>query len=123
AVADAIRNLVENGILHSPPNGEVTVTVDPDGSINVADHGAGVPLPDRERIFNRFWRGKGPKAQGAGLGLAIVREIMKAHGGSVSVADNSGGGALFTLAFPMTKEAINERSREATRMSENCSLT
>jgi len=104
AVADAIRNLVENGVLHSPPKGEVTVTVDPGGSVSVADCGTGVPLSDRERIFDRFWRGKGPKAQGAGLGLAIVREIMKAHGGRVTVADNSGGGALFTLAFPMTKE-------------------
>ncbi len=102
-VADAIRNLVENGVLHSPPKGEVTVTVDPDGSVSVADHGTGVPLSDRERIFDRFWRGKGPKTQGAGLGLAIVREIMKAHGGNVAVADNSGGGAVFTLAFPVTK--------------------
>ena len=86
--------------LHSPANGEVTVTVHGDGRVSIADRGSGVPLQDREHIFDRFWRGKGPKNEGAGLGLAIVREIMKAHGGSVTVADNPGGGALFTLAFP-----------------------
>ena len=104
AVADAIRNLIENGILHSPPMGEVVVTVHSGGYVSVADTGAGVPLSDRERIFDRFWRGGGPKAQGAGLGLAIVQEIMKAHSGGVTVSDNSVVGALFTLNFPMAEE-------------------
>src|SRR5262249_4855058 len=93
AVEDAIRNLVENGVLHSPPQGGVTVTVRPDG-VSVADAGAGVPLQDRERIFDRFWRGKGPKTEGAGLGLAIVRETMKAHGGHVAVTARSGCGTV-----------------------------
>jgi signal transduction histidine kinase len=100
AVADAIRNLIENGVVHSPPQEEVTVSVDPQGGVSVADRGAGVPPHDRERVFDRFWRGKEAKNEGAGLGLAIVREIMKAHRGAVGVADNPGGGALFTLAFP-----------------------
>jgi len=99
AVADAIRNLIENAVLHSPLDGEVIVTVQPGAHVSVADRGCGVPLDDRERIFDRFWRGKGPKTAGAGLGLAIVQEIMKAHGGEVTVSDNPGGGALFTLAF------------------------
>jgi len=103
AVEDAIRNLVENGVIHSPSPGEVTVTVHEDRQVSVADRGGGVPLQDRERIFDRFWRGKGPTTEGAGLGLAIVAEIMKAHGGNVAVADNPGGGALFTLAFPPGK--------------------
>jgi signal transduction histidine kinase len=104
AVEDAIRNLVENGVLHSPPRGEVTVTVHLNG-VSVADQGGGVPLQDRERIFDRFWRGKGPKTEGAGLGLAIVRETMKAHGGHVAVADSSRGGSLFTLVFPSSESA------------------
>jgi two-component system OmpR family sensor kinase len=58
-----------------------------------------VPAENREAIFQRFWRGAGLKTQGAGLGLSIVKEIMRAHGGSVSVTDNPGGGALFTLFF------------------------
>jgi signal transduction histidine kinase len=102
AVADAIRNLIENAVLHSPPGGEVVVTVQPDARVSVADRGRGVPLEERERIFDRFWRGKWPKTPGAGLGLAIVREIMKAHGGEVTVSDNPGGGALFALAFAST---------------------
>jgi signal transduction histidine kinase len=99
AVADAIRNLIENGVLHTPVGGEVTVAVHPDARVTVADHGCGVPAQDRERVFDRFWRGKGPKAEGAGLGLAIVKETMKAHGGDVTILDNPEGGALFTLVF------------------------
>jgi two-component system, OmpR family, sensor histidine kinase TctE len=101
AVADAITNLVENGISHSPPGGEVTVKVHSDGRVAVTDHGCGVMPQDRERIFDRFWRGKDPKVEGAGLGLAIVQEIMKAHGGGVTVEDNMGGGSVFTLLFPL----------------------
>ena len=102
AVADAIRNLVENAVPHSPLGGEVTVTVQPGARVSVADRGCGVSLEDRERIFDRFWRGKGPKTAGAGLGLAIVRETMKAHGGEVTVSDNPGRGALFILTFAST---------------------
>jgi signal transduction histidine kinase len=105
AVADAIRNLIENAVLHSPLGGEVTVTVQPDARVSIADRGCGVPLGDRNRIFDRFWRGKGSKTAGAGLGLAIVKETMKAHGGGVTVSDNPGGGALFTLAFASTDTA------------------
>ena len=100
ALEDALRNLIENAVLHTPAGTEVTVTVDRAGRIDVADRGRGVPRKDRESIFKRFWRGAGEKKEGAGLGLAIVSEIMRAHRGSVSVADNPGGGALFTLSFP-----------------------
>jgi signal transduction histidine kinase len=100
ALEDALRNLIENAVVHAPAGTEVTVTVDRAGRIEVADRGCGVPPKDRENIFKRFWRGEGEKKEGAGLGLAIVSEIMRAHHGSVSVADNPGGGALFTLSFP-----------------------
>src|SRR5215472_12722000 len=72
ALEDALRNLVENAVLHTPYGTEVTVTVDCAGRIEVADHGNGVPPKDRENIFKRFWRGPGEKNEGAGLGLAIV---------------------------------------------------
>ena len=100
ALEDALRNLVENAVLHTPYGTEVTVTVDCAGRIEVADHGSGVPAKDRENIFKRFWRGLGETNEGAGLGLAIVSETMRAHRGGVSVADNPGGGAVFTLLFP-----------------------
>jgi signal transduction histidine kinase len=100
ALEDALRNLVENAVLHTPYGTEVTVTVNCTGRIEVADHGSGVPRKDRENIFKRFWRGPGERNEGAGLGLAIVSETMRAHRGGVSVADNPGGGGAFTLAFP-----------------------
>jgi signal transduction histidine kinase len=75
AIEDAIRNLVENALAHTPRYSEVSVRVLPDGSVGVADQGPGVPPEDRPRIFQRFWRGKGASSRGAGLGLAIVKEI------------------------------------------------
>src|SRR5262249_56157666 len=88
AVADAIRNLIENGVLHSPAGGEVTVTVHRAARVTVADHGCGVAAQDRERIFDRFWRGKAPKAGGAGLGLALLKGNTEAPGGGVAAAGN-----------------------------------
>jgi signal transduction histidine kinase len=101
AVEDALRNLIENAVVHSPAREEVTVTVFREGEVEVADRGRGVPLEDREHVFHRFWRARGEKKEGAGLGLAIVSEIMRAHRGIVRVGDNPGGGALFTLSFPL----------------------
>jgi two-component system, OmpR family, sensor histidine kinase TctE len=100
ALEDALRNLVENAVVHAPAGTEVTVRVDRAGRIDVVDHGRGVPPKDRENIFKRFWRGPGEAKEGAGLGLAIVSEIMRAHRGGISVGENPGGGALFTASFP-----------------------
>jgi len=99
AIADAIRNLVENAVIHSPAGTEVIVSVHREVRVSVADRGPGIPAADRDRIFDRFWRGAGAQIGGAGLGLAIVKEIMKAHGGTVSVEDGPSGGAVFTLQF------------------------
>jgi len=107
AIGDAIRNLVENAVTHSPPSTEVTVTTDAAGSVSVADQGPGIPAEDRQHIFARFWRGKNAGGQGAGLGLAIVTEIMKAHGGTVTVDDCPDGGALFTLRFRLAEAATH----------------
>jgi len=101
AIADAVRNLVENAVHQSPAGGEVAVTVSEEGIVTVADRGPGVREADRQRIFERFWRGRGVTRQGAGLGLAIVAEIAKAHGGSIELSDRPGGGALFTLRIPL----------------------
>ena len=99
AIDDAIRNLVENAVVHAPPRTEVTVSTRADGSIDISDSGPGVPKEDRERVFERFWRGNAAPSHGAGLGLAIVAEIMKAHGGDVRVDTGPDGGAVFTLVF------------------------
>jgi len=99
AISDAVRNIVENAIAHSPPGGEISLSTHVDGRIEVADRGPGIPAEERPRIFDRFWRGKSAVSHGAGLGLAIVQEIMKAHRGTVELRDNPGGGTVFTLCF------------------------
>lgn len=101
AIGDAVRNLVENAVYQSPAGGEVSVTVAAEGTIAVADRGPGVAQADRARIFERFWHGRDAARKGAGLGLAIVAEIAKAHAGSITVTDRPGGGAVFTLGFPL----------------------
>ena len=99
AIFNALRNLVENALTHTPAGTTVTVRVLPPAVIQVEDKGPGVPPDCRERVFQRFWRAERRKS-GAGLGLAIVRRTMEAHGGGVSVGDAEGGGALFSLTFP-----------------------
>ena len=98
----AVRNLVENAIRHSPPNGTVTVEVVEGGSVRVLDRGPGIPPAMKARLFERFWpsRGKERSAGGAGLGLSIVARIVEEHGGTVLVEDRPGGGAVFSVALP-----------------------
>jgi two-component system sensor histidine kinase TctE len=99
AVVAAVSNLIENALNHSPPGGAVKIRVTATPSIEVLDCGPGVPHHMREKIFERFWRGESSR-EGAGLGLAIVRRIMRALRGDVSVSDAPGGGAKFSLEFP-----------------------
>ncbi|MEK9969728.1 MAG: sensor histidine kinase, partial [Ferrovibrio sp.] len=83
-----------------------TITVLPEPAITVSDHGPGVPASQRSEIFERFWRGRHrQRGDGAGLGLAIVAETMRSHGGGVSVGDAAGGGAEFVLHFPTSRSA------------------
>jgi len=113
AIGDAIRNLVENAVAHAPPSTEVIVSTSADGTVSVADCGPGVAPEHRKEIFERFRRGSGKGGSGAGLGLAIVMEIMKAHQGSVSIEDNPGSGAIFTLCFGRLASPRNKKSPAA----------
>jgi two-component system, OmpR family, sensor histidine kinase TctE len=99
AIGDAIRNLLENAVAHAPSGSEVTVSVSANATVSVADHGPGIPAVHRPHLFERFWRGSGGESPGAGLGLAIVMEIMRAHQGTVTFDDNPGGGMVFALRF------------------------
>jgi signal transduction histidine kinase len=94
------RNLLENAIRHARKN--VRVTSRNDGrtcEIIVEDDGEGIPQADRERVFERFYR-RSEDGPGAGLGLAIVRWIVQAHRGEVTVATSDGGGARFVASLP-----------------------
>jgi two-component system OmpR family sensor kinase len=69
--------------------------------VTVADHGPGIPLDERDRVFERFHRTAAASGSGSGLGLAIARSIVQAHGGSIRVAETPGGGATFVLEIPV----------------------
>ena len=98
AVTAALGNLIENALGHTPAGGVVRIRVGANATIDVEDSGPGIPLPLREKIFERFWKGDASR-EGAGLGLSIVRRVMSAQRGSVSVSDAPGRGARFTLQF------------------------
>jgi signal transduction histidine kinase len=69
-------------------------------TVEVSDAGPGIPEPFRERIFERFQRGAASAGRGAGLGLAIARAIAEVHGGTLTLGERPGGGALFRLELP-----------------------
>ncbi|WP_295134705.1 ATP-binding protein [uncultured Reyranella sp.] len=97
ALFRAVRNLIENAIRHTPAGGAIEVDVATDGTVRVLDEGPGVPQAERETIFKRFWRRDRARPESRGLGLAIVTRVATAHGGTISVDDRPGGGAVFTL--------------------------
>jgi len=100
AIEDSVRNLVENAIIHGHSTAPIEVRVGMEGSISVCDRGTGVAVEDRAHIFDRFWHRQSAAGSGAGLGLAIVQEIMKLHGATASYEENPGGGSCFVLRFP-----------------------
>lgn len=108
----AIRNLVENGLAHTPPGTTVEIAVDPSGILRVSDRGPGVPAIEREQIFRRFWRRDRRRPGSAGLGLAIVARIAQMHGAMITVADRPGGGAVFALRFPAVVASGTSRAAE-----------
>jgi two-component system, OmpR family, sensor histidine kinase MprB len=95
----AIDNVLDNAIKWSPPGGAVDVRL-VDGTLTVRDRGPGIPGADLPHVFDRFYRAAAARAlPGSGLGLAIVKQTVDDHGGSVSVSNADGGGALLTLRF------------------------
>ena len=98
-------NLLDNAEHHAAGATAVRVERMPSAvRIVVDDAGPGIPVADRERIFDRFWRGPGARQQavkGTGLGLALVAEHVRAHGGAVWVTDSPAGGARFVVEIPV----------------------
>ena len=97
-----MSNLVDNAIRYTAANGHITVRVlDHDApAVQVEDDGVGIPVAERELVFERFYRVIGGNEAGSGIGLAIVREIAVRHGASVIVTTPPGGaGTLFTVTF------------------------
>jgi len=99
-----IGNLVDNAIRYTPEGGKVDVTLSNDSNnviLKVEDGGPGIPIEDREKIFERFHRISGNDVQGTGLGLAIVKQIVQRHGAVVEVETGKNGtGTIFDIKFP-----------------------
>jgi diguanylate cyclase (GGDEF)-like protein/PAS domain S-box-containing protein len=101
-LASAITNLVSNALKATPPGGRVGVELRErrgNARLEVSDTGSGVPAHLRKEIFERFRQGDRHRPDGSGIGLALVHEIVRQHGGSISISRARGGGAVFRLEF------------------------
>jgi signal transduction histidine kinase len=109
-IEQVFANLISNAIKYSPAGGEVRATLLTSGGeavIQVADQGIGIPERDRASIFEPFRRTGNLRSAvaGAGLGLYVVRRLVEAHAGSVSVASVEGMGTVFTVRLPLAQDA------------------
>jgi two-component system OmpR family sensor kinase len=111
ADGDALRrifaNLLRNAIVHTPDRTPIEISLEGTeawATVGVRDHGPGLPPGDPNTVFERFWRDSASRGRddgGAGLGLAIVAALVKAHGGTVDASNPATGGALFTVRLPL----------------------
>ena len=101
----ALGNLVANAARYCRPGDQVTARVraaDGQGVVEIADTGPGIPPDDLPHVFDRLWRGHASAAtSGSGIGLAVVRELVTAHGGTVTATSPPDGGATFTIHLPL----------------------
>lgn len=117
-IDQTLSNLIENAAKYSPPETKVWIAARCDGSmvrVQVADRGPGLPAAAMANLFTPFYRVIGPSGQaptkGIGLGLAVARGLIEAHGGTIMVRNRDDGGALFTFTLPIVTRngAITER--------------
>jgi signal transduction histidine kinase len=107
----AVENLLENALRHTAAGGVIQVSWGIEGgqcAICVADSGPGIAAQDLPHLFTPLYRGEASRNRqtgGAGLGLAIARRILRAHGGDLAAGNRSGGGALFTATLPLGRDA------------------
>lgn len=103
-IEQVLVNLIENAAKYSPPGTAIDLTAWAEGDdvvVEVADHGPGLPPGEEERIFDKFYRVRPTTASGVGLGLAIGRAVVEAHGGRIWGCNRAGGGAAFRFTLPI----------------------
>jgi signal transduction histidine kinase len=114
----AVENLIDNALRYTPERGHVLVSAEPQdrfACVSVSDDGPGIPPEEAANIFDRFYRldkSRSSGSEGAGLGLAITRKIVEAHGGSVGVESEVGQGSTFTIKLPLFRLAEPPASHE-----------
>jgi two-component system phosphate regulon sensor histidine kinase PhoR len=109
ALSGVLVDLLQNAFKYTGPEKRISIlarAAGPSVEIVVEDNGPGIPGSDQKRIFDKFYRGKDPlerTIEGSGLGLSMVKHILKAHGGKVSVRSELGKGAAFTVLLPASE--------------------
>ena len=113
-IVQVLINLVNNAIQYTPRGSTIKIITARRGqyaSVSVADDGAGVPAEARERVFEMFYSGEkrsSDSRRGVGMGLALCRSIVQAHGGEISLRDNEPHGAVFTFTLPLSEVDLHE---------------
>jgi two-component system sensor histidine kinase KdpD len=112
-----LTNLIENAVRYTPPESPIEVSAQIDGEqmvISISDRGPGIPQAEKERIFDKFYRvlstqRNAATVPGSGLGLAVSKGLVEAHGGHIWVEDRPGGGSIFRFTLPVGKAEGIER--------------
>ena len=113
---ETLLNLINNAIQYNIPNGKVTVVIKPAIDeennplclVSITDTGIGIPAADRQKIFERFYRveqSRGRKTGGAGLGLSIVKNVVRYHGGNITLTSEAGVGTCIEMTLPVGETA------------------
>ncbi|SKA91967.1 two-component system, OmpR family, sensor kinase [Agreia bicolorata] len=125
-IRQVLANLIGNALRFTSDDSPIELAVSVDESnrlatVDVIDHGEGIPPQIREKIFQRFWRADSSRTRetgGSGLGLAIVSSIVAAHGGTVRALETEGGGATFRVSLPLLiEQASGESSTDSDSIS------
>ena len=107
-IQQALANVIVNAIRYAPMGTPILVAAHRSGDamrIEVRDHGPGIPAQDRQRIFDKFFRGQtADGTPGSGLGLAIAKSLVTLHGGTLVYEENPGGGAAFVTSLPLAAQ-------------------
>jgi two-component system sensor histidine kinase KdpD len=106
-VRRVLRHLIENAVKYSPAKSPVEISaeaMDERLLVHIADHGAGIDRSEQPFIFDKFFRGRNQRdrVEGSGMGLAIAKAILIAHGGGIEVKSERGSGAVFTFWLPLS---------------------
>ncbi|MCC4263997.1 sensor histidine kinase N-terminal domain-containing protein [Oceanimonas baumannii] len=99
ALTQMLNNLIENAVAHSPEHGLVEIGVAMDGRIYIRDQGPGIAGDEKEKVFERFYRGTASRHHGSGMGMAIARDVAEHHHAYIYLADNVPHGLVVEIRF------------------------